>query len=526
MKPPSGARPPGEDREGGGPSPAHELESRARSQVRGSSLLLSGRLLSLGMKFATQLLLVRHLSTADYGAWTYALSAVAVFQSAALLGLHRAVPRFLPIYDEREDHGRFFGTLAMVVGTVLAAGTLVAAGVHLFPEAVGRLAGGNGEPLAVLLVLVFMVPLEALDELLTGTYAAFSRPGAIFFRRYGLSPALRLTAVLVLALLGRDVVFLARGYLAASLLGVLVYLALLVPLLREEGLLRHLRPGRLRMPFREVFGYTLPLMSSDLVGALMTAAGPLLLGYHRGMSEVALFRVVVPVATLNLLVMQSFALLYTPTASRLHARGDREGIEHLYWRTATWIAVLTFPVFAVTFSAAGPVTVLLYGARYEAAATVLSLLAAGYYFNAALGFNSLTLKVVGKVREVVAIDVAAAVVAVGLNVVLVPRHGAPGAAVATACSLVAHNLLKQAGLRLAVGVSFFDRRFAGVYGRVAAGCLALLGSVLAAPGTFQARGTAAVLVSLAVLLAVKRRLGIAETFPELARLRGVRWLIS
>ena len=101
-------------------------------------------------------------------------------------------------------------------------------------------------------------------------------------------------------------------------------------------------------------------------------------------------------------------LPFTPLAARMFARHDREGINQLYWQTAIWIAVLSFPLFALTFSLADPLTVTLFGERYEGSAVYLSLLALGYYFNAALGFNGLTLKVYGRLRYIVTINILAA----------------------------------------------------------------------------------------------------------------------
>ena len=96
----------------------------------------------------------------------------------------------------------------------------------------------------------------------------------------------------------------------------------------------------------------------------MNTSDVILLGYFGGADDVADFRVIWPAAHLNQVVMASFALLFTPVAARMFARNDREGINNLYWQTAIWIAVLTFPIFALTFSLAAPVTETLYGSRY------------------------------------------------------------------------------------------------------------------------------------------------------------------
>ena len=108
-------------------------------------------------------------------------------------------------------------------------------------------------------------------------------------------------------------------------------------------------------------------------------------------------------------------------------------------------------------------TVSLYGEAYSDSAIYLALLSLGYYFNVALGFNGLTLNVVGRLRYIVTLNILAAVTNVGLNLILIPRYGALGAAIGTTVTLVVHNVLKQAGLRLATGINIFEWSMFRVY---------------------------------------------------------------
>jgi O-antigen/teichoic acid export membrane protein len=74
-----------------------------RRQIRGSALLLTGRVLSLGINFAVRVLVVRYLSKEAYGAFAYAISIAVFGQTIVTFGLDRAVTRFVPMYDERQD---------------------------------------------------------------------------------------------------------------------------------------------------------------------------------------------------------------------------------------------------------------------------------------------------------------------------------------------------------------------------------------------------------------------------------------
>ena len=181
---------------------------------------------------------------------------------------------------------------------------------------------------------------------------------------------------------------------------------------------------------------------------------------------------------------------------------------------------------ALTTVSAHELTVGLFGERYASSAPILALLAIGYYFNAALGFNGLTLRVFGLVRYTVLISVAAAVANVAVNLLLIPRYGAIGAGVGTCATLLLHNVLKQAGLRKGTGIGIFDREHARVYGAIVATTVVLvaLHVVLAPPAVVA---IALVAIGSAVLLRITRStLRIGETFPELLRVPLLRRMLD
>lgn len=501
----------------GGPDPT-------RTQIRGSSLLLAGRGVSLAGNLATQVLIVRYLSTTEYGAWAYAISVVGLLQNLASFGLDRAMARFVSIYYEQRRYEQVVGTIVLILGVVLIAGFALVAGIHAFPDQLARLVRETPQPVTLLLVLIFLVPVEELDRVTTGLLAVFNRVHAIFLRRQVLGPALRLGVIVVLTVRGSDVAALAYGYLAASLAGLFLNLTFLVQVLHKIGLFGLVSMRRIRLPARETFAFVAPLLISDMVWPLAQASAALLLGYFQTLDQVALFRVVMPLATLNLVVMRTYTMLYTPTAARLFAKNDYREINELYWRTAAWLAVLSFPIFALTFSAARPLTVWLYGAQYEAAAGILPWLAIGQYVVIALGFNILTQKVVGRTRSVMVNSLMAAALCILLNVALIPRFGAFGAAIGTAATAIVHAVLQQISLRRVPDMSSFDSRYAALYVRIAASIAALFVAqqLLSDAATVVVAG----IVSLLVVVHSKETLRVVDTFPELLRFRLARVFLT
>jgi O-antigen/teichoic acid export membrane protein len=190
------------------------------------------------------------------------------------------------------------------------------------------------------------------------------------------------------------------------------------------------------------------------------------------------------------------------------------------------VAVLTFPVFVLTFAASGSILHVLYGARYQDAAMLLSLLALGEYVNVALGLNGLTLRLLNNVRYSVTVNLVAAGIAIGANLLLVPRFGALGAAVATSGTLILHCVLKQAGLAWVTGVRPFEFRLSPLYAGIGLGA----GTVVLGQWVIPDEPTVLLLLSAAasllLLIASKRTLMVTETFPEVMRVPLLRALFA
>ncbi len=485
--------------------------------LRGSSLLLVGRLLSLFTNLVIQVLLVRALSKADFGIFAYALSVVAMLTTLVTFGLDRGLARFVAVYEERGDRARLRGTVALQLATIGGLGLAAVSLTVGLRGWIGRDVVDDPRLATLLAVMVLLAPLQAVDAMVGSLFAAFAESRVIFVRRYVLAPLLRLAIIAVLLLVDGDVYLLAAGQVVAGGVGLAVYGTVLRRTLRRRGLLERPAHGpATRVPFREIGAFTLPLLVSDLMFVVLNTSDVVILGRTAGTAAVASYRAVLPVARLNQLVMNSFALLFGPLMARLWARGDRQGLGEAYWQTAVWVAVLSFPLFAATVGLARPLTVVLFGARYADAVPYLQILATAYFFNASLGFNGLTLKMAGRVGLVAGTAAAALVFDLAANLLLIPRHGALGAAWGTASAVVFYNLVKQWALRRGTGVPLIDPRHLATYLSLLAGSVLVV--VVGTTDVPDAVRVAGVAVATAGVLRVGRRsLLVAERFPELGR---------
>jgi O-antigen/teichoic acid export membrane protein len=322
------------------------------------------------------------------------------------------------------------------------------------------------------------------------------------------------------------VYFLSIGHIVVGALGIAIYYGILIRDLRRQELWKHFSVKKLEFPLKEIFSFSAPLLTSNFVYVVRSQLVIVLLEYFRSTLDVASYRAVQPVADLNTTVIQSFGVLFMPTMARMFARKQNEAIDDLYWQSAVWITVISFPIFLLTFSLAQPLTLLLFGARYAQSGWIMAVLAFGYYFNAALGFNADTLRIYGRLRYTVIVDFVAMLICVVLNLILIPRYGAMGGAIGTCGTLILYNILNHVGLKFATEIDLFQWRYLRVYVSiiVATLSLAILQQFLELP--IYVGVVLAGLLSLMVLLINRNVLNLEQTFPELLRFRLVRTLFA
>jgi O-antigen/teichoic acid export membrane protein len=474
-------------------------------------------MISMGLNFLVQIITVRYLVKSDYGAFAYALSMVSMASSISLIGLDKAMARFVPIYQEKKNYPKMFGTMVMAIGSVIGVGLSLLLLVLGTRGILGERLVNDPLALSLLLVVIALAPLQALDSLFENLLAVFMGAKAIFFRRHLLGPGLRLVAVLAVIGLQGDAYMLAIGYLLSGILGTSTFVLMLYQGLKQKELLPHFSWKRLSLPFREVFSFSVPLLTTDAAFILRSNMVIFLLESLRGTIAVAEFRAVLPVADVNLLVFQSFRYLYTPLASRLYAQKDDVSLNDLYWKTAVWIAVFSFPILAVTFALSEPVVQLLFGERYLQSAPILAVLALGSYFNASLGFNYHTLSVYKRVRYLVFTDVTSAVFGLGLTLMFIPRYGPLGAALGVSASLVTNNLLNHIGLWRQTAIDLFRWSCLQVYVTIILGIGFLWFMQRMFAPSFIVGFFLAALVSLFVLWINREVMEVGTTFPELKR---------
>jgi O-antigen/teichoic acid export membrane protein len=487
----------------------------AKKQIRGSGLLLIGRLLSLVVNLLTQVLIIRYLSKVDYGIFAYALALVSTISYLNRLGMEQTASRFVPIFEEQNKQASAAGTVLMAIATMATLGIAIVSVVMGLEGFLTERVLDDPAVFHILIILIALAPIDAFDALLQELFAAFGRPKIIFLRKYIIGPCLKLAAIALTIAVGGDVETLSVAHIIAGVISLAIYGVLLPRVLREHGLAEYLRPGKFVIEFKRLIMFGLPVFSADIINALRMVLVIAILEYFNDLTSVADYRAVVPIARLNSVALTIFSMLFLPMASRLFAQKNTAMLGEIQSHVGLWVTVLSFPIFALCISLAEPIITLLIGERYANAAPILALLAVGHFFKAALGLNRQSLRALGHVRMLLYIEIVATVAVAIATIILAPRYGAIGAAIAAASIMIFYSGMNTLLLWRVTGKNPLPWSYARIYLTAA---LCALGLWLVKPilgiESILMLVALTTIASLIVLTSCWKLLRFTEIFPD------------
>jgi O-antigen/teichoic acid export membrane protein len=391
--------------------------------VFGTGATVVGRGLELGCGFVIVWMLTRLLGVEGYGEFLIALSLSELVSMLGAGGLEAAV-----LYRSSRseappgelDDGTFTAA-ALRVGALVSG--IATAALWL---AAGPLSALLGEPGTAFWIrgLALLVPVQMLRSI----YAAWHRgrqriPQAALL---GLGVP-RLGAAIALA-----VVFVAAptpmGIVAASVLGPLV---VLIPwfALQPVAVLR--REARLDGWDAR---YALKMSLNRGMARGLTQANVLLLGGLSTSAAAAHYGVASRIAQLTALVFGILIPVFTARVGYLHGSNRIPQLEREYDQTRS-IALLGALLVAASLGVLGPPLLALFG-DFEQALPILWILAATFVSQASFGMNRAYLGLAGYAGWTLSISVLLLIINLGLNVLLIPRWGGTGAALAFFVSIV------------------------------------------------------------------------------------------
>jgi O-antigen/teichoic acid export membrane protein len=294
----------------------------------------------------------------------------------------------------------------------------------------------NQELIPLIKILSFTIPIGIISRISFDTTLGYNKiiykTGTVRI----LQNIVQLTVTVILLLIGFEVASAAWGWLAGTILAAILGLYFMEkkigPIITSKIEPKHHR--------KKILRFSAPLLLSGMIGKIMGWADTGLLGYYMTDFEVGLYNAALPTAMLIMIPHSAIGSLAVSSFSELKERNEKS-IEKSLQTATYWAFSIVFPTFLLLLFFSDIVLRLMWGNQYTQASFALSILALGYLIDALMGRIGSFLQSTGYTKYLLYNNIAALIINILLNVLLIPIYGIIGAAIATASSTILTNLM-------------------------------------------------------------------------------------
>lgn len=417
------------------PPDAQKFRSQMGQISRHSAVFFAGTVFTAAAGYLFKVFLARVLGAEALGIYALGMTIIGFVGVFNGLGLPQSAVRFVAAYSATGRYDELRGFVVRAVGALLAANVVLGLAVLWVGPWVAEHFYHTPELKGYLSLFALIMMLGALTtffgQVLQG-YKDVSRR-TIITNFIGTPLMMVLTIVLITQGMG------LRGYIVAQILSPIVVLLLLMAYVWK------LTPAGARH-----FGGPLPKLDSHVLtfGAavfgialtefLLAQVDKVLIGFYIDARQVGIYAVAMAIVAFVPVALQSVNQIFSPTIADLYARGERELLGRLYQTLTKWILAFTLPLGTAVIIFSKPL-MRIFGSDFEVGWPILVVGTIGQLVNCGTGSVGYLLLMSGHERRLFRVQVWMTLTMVVLNILLIPKLGIIGAAVAAAFTNLGTN---------------------------------------------------------------------------------------
>jgi O-antigen/teichoic acid export membrane protein len=441
------------------PSSAAHAETiefgRRMSRISRHSLVyFAGMLFSAAAGYFFKIYIARALGAEALGLYALGMSIVAAIGIFNAVGLPAAGARFVAEYSSRREYVRLGAFLRAGISLLGAGNLLLGAILLLVAPWISVHFYHTPALTAYSWSLALIMLLGVLNTFLGHCMAGFQA----IAQRTVISNFVGTSTTIVAAVILISLHFGLAGYLAAQ-----VASAGVVLILMTLSVWRRMPPQARTVPGighieKKVVAFSATAFGIAAVHFVLGQADKVALGYYLNARQVGVYAISMALVGFVPIALQSVNQIFAPTIAELHAAGNYVLLQRLYASLTKWVLIITIPL-ALTVAVFSKGLMTVFGSGFEAGAWVLAVGTIGQLFDCGVGSVGFLLLMSGNQVTLMKIQTANAVLMIILSIVLVPRLGILGAALASSITVAGTNLWGLVEVRQKLKLFPYDRTY-------------------------------------------------------------------
>ncbi|MBS3083578.1 flippase [Candidatus Pacearchaeota archaeon] len=399
--------------------------------VRSSVIVLTTVVLSKLLTWIYRVLIARFYGPESYGIYSILIMILSLFVTFGSLGFIDGLFRFVPKYigENKKRYAKYlvnYSIFALIISGVISAILLYLFSdyfaIHLFKDIKFSRLLKIFSPL----ILVWM-----FSNLFLTLINSFEKIGWHSLLSDVLSNLSRLIIIIFLILIGfsRNAIFISYGL---SLIILFIASYFVFRYFSSRILIGKKIPENVKKEIRKDFiSYSWPVIFSGSIGKLNFWTDSLIIGFFLAPLQVGFYNAAVPIALLLHIIPELFYPLFLPLITRTIASKNNLVARDISKQLGKWIFMINLPIFLFLFIFPGVFINFIFGKEFLIAEYSLRILSVGAFISSFLYMSQRLLLVYGKSQVLLMNSIIAFISNIILNIILVPKYGIMGAAIAT-----------------------------------------------------------------------------------------------
>jgi len=209
---------------------------------------------------------------------------------------------------------------------------------------------------------------------------------------------------------------------------------------------------------KEVYLFSAAVLGMDVLGFVLGQADKVLIGFYLDARQLGIYTIAAAMVAFVPTILQSVNQIFTPTIADLYSRGEHQLLGRMFQTLTKWIIALTIPLAATFIIFSRPI-MHIFGPEFEVGWLILIIGTVGQLVNCGVGSVGYLLLMSGRQKILLKIQVVMAGLMLVLNIMLVPRWGITGAAVAGAIVAILTNAWSLREVRSELGLFPYNRSY-------------------------------------------------------------------
>jgi len=405
------------------------IEDNLAAGAKGGAIAFSLKISNTVLGFLNQILLARILGAGGIGEVILAITVVRISAQIAKFGMEETMMKFMPLYIDQKDDSLLKGTVTFALKFCMLFSVVFMLLVFLSSKFIATSIFHSEALLKLLPVAVLAIPAWVIRDVIGGIMKGYKDAFRALLPEALISPFFKIIIFLLLTLKQASPLYAIIAFAAGEMISVIVSLRFL-----QAGT-RALKPLTPRYERKRVLDVAYTIIFTSMSVLLYTQADVWILGMMTSTETVGIYGIASKLVLLVYFPLMAFAAVVPSVISSVHASGNLTELKKVVRESTRWILSTAMPIILILLLEGEHILRIFYGAEFAAGYTVLVILIAGQLIKAGAGLIGVLLQMTGEHKIYMKVNILWGVLNIILNILLIPRYGMLGAAMATAFCL-------------------------------------------------------------------------------------------